>query len=35
MTAIKKRGLLWYFFRVPVHFYRWGLGWLSDVAFCC
>jgi deazaflavin-dependent oxidoreductase (nitroreductase family) len=25
---IKKKGVLWYFFRAPVHFYRWGLGWL-------
>jgi deazaflavin-dependent oxidoreductase (nitroreductase family) len=28
MTAIKKRGMLWYFFRAPVYLYRWHLGWL-------
>lgn len=26
MVAIKKRGFLWYLFRVPVYFYRWGMG---------
>jgi deazaflavin-dependent oxidoreductase (nitroreductase family) len=28
MTAIKKKGILWYFFRTPVYLYRWRLGWL-------
>ena len=28
MVTIKKKGMLWYLFRAPVHFYRWGLGWL-------
>lgn len=28
MVKIKKKGFLWYVFRVPVYFYRWGLGWL-------
>jgi deazaflavin-dependent oxidoreductase (nitroreductase family) len=28
MVEIKKKGMLWYLFRAPVHFYRWGLGWL-------
>ncbi len=26
MVAIKKKGALWYLFRVPVILYRWGLG---------
>lgn len=26
MVAIKKKGILWYLFRVPVHLYRWRLG---------
>jgi deazaflavin-dependent oxidoreductase (nitroreductase family) len=28
MIAIKRRGTLWYLFRVPVYLYRWRLGWL-------
>ena len=28
MTVIKKKGILWYFFRAPVYLYRWRLGWL-------
>ena len=28
MTAIKKKGMLRYFFRAPVYLYRWRLGWL-------
>ncbi len=28
MIAVKKRGVLWYFFRAPVYLYRWHLGWL-------
>jgi deazaflavin-dependent oxidoreductase (nitroreductase family) len=28
MPEIKKRGMLWYLFRVPVYLYRWRLGWL-------
>ena len=28
MIAIKRKGILWYFFRVPVYLYRWRLGWL-------
>jgi deazaflavin-dependent oxidoreductase (nitroreductase family) len=28
MIAIKKKGMLWYFFRAPVYLYRWRLGWL-------
>lgn len=28
MVTIKKKGALWYLFRAPVCFYRWGLGWL-------
>ena len=28
MVTIKKKGILWYLFRAPVHLYRWGLGWL-------
>ncbi len=28
MVAIKRKGILWYFFRVPVYLYRWRLGWL-------
>ncbi len=28
MVAIKKKGLLWYLFRVPVRLYYWRLGWL-------
>ncbi len=28
MVAIKRRGMLWYFFRAPVYLYRWRLGWL-------
>ena len=26
MVAIRKKGMLWYFFRAPVPLYRWGLG---------
>ncbi len=26
MVKIKKKGLLWFLFRAPVHLYRWGLG---------
>jgi deazaflavin-dependent oxidoreductase (nitroreductase family) len=28
MPAIKKKGVLWYLFRVPVSLYRWHFGWL-------
>jgi len=28
MVTIKRNGALWYLFRTPVYFYRWGLGWL-------
>lgn len=28
MTAIKKKGVLWYVFRAPVNIYRWRLGWI-------
>lgn len=28
MVAVKKKGTLWYLFRVPVYAYRWHLGWL-------
>ena len=28
MITIKRKSLLWYVFRVPVHLYRWHLGWL-------
>ncbi len=28
MAAIKKKGMLWYFFRAPVYVYRWHLGWV-------
>lgn len=28
MVAVKKKGILWYLFRIPVYVYRWGLGWL-------
>ena len=28
MVVIKKKGLLWYLFRIPVYLYRWRLGWL-------
>jgi deazaflavin-dependent oxidoreductase (nitroreductase family) len=28
MVTIKKKGLMWYLFRVPVYLYRWRLGWL-------
>jgi len=28
MAAIKRKGMLWYFFRAPVYLYRWRLGWL-------
>ena len=27
MTAIMKRGVLWYFFRAPVYLYSWRIGW--------
>ncbi len=26
MVAIKKKGVLWYLFRVPLYLYRWRLG---------
>ena len=28
MAEIKRKGFLWYLFRVPVYLYRWHLGWL-------
>ena len=28
MVAIKRQGVMWYLFRVPVYLYRWRLGWL-------
>ena len=28
MTVIRKKGILWYFFRAPVYLYRWRSGWL-------
>ena len=28
MVLIKKKNMLWYFFRAPVYLYRWRLGWL-------
>jgi deazaflavin-dependent oxidoreductase (nitroreductase family) len=28
MAEIKKKGILWYLFRVPVSLYHWHLGWL-------
>ncbi|MGH9498641.1 MAG: nitroreductase family deazaflavin-dependent oxidoreductase [Terriglobales bacterium] len=28
MISIKRKGVLWYFFRAPVYLYRWKLGWL-------
>jgi deazaflavin-dependent oxidoreductase (nitroreductase family) len=28
VTTIKRKGVLWYLFRVPVYLYRWRLGWL-------
>jgi deazaflavin-dependent oxidoreductase (nitroreductase family) len=28
MPNIRKKGPLWYLFRAPAYFYRWGLGWL-------
>jgi deazaflavin-dependent oxidoreductase (nitroreductase family) len=30
MVVVKKNGMLWYFFRVPVYLFRWRLGWLFD-----
>ena len=28
MVEIRKKGILWYLFRDPVHLYRWHLAWL-------
>ena len=28
MIAIRRKGMLWYLFRVPLYLYRWHLGWL-------
>ena len=28
MVGIKRKGMLWSFFRAPVYLYRWRLGWL-------
>ena len=28
MPTVKRRGLLWYFFRAPVYLYRWHMSWL-------
>ncbi len=28
MVAIKRQGVMWYLFRIPVYLYRWRSGWL-------
>ena len=28
MSTIRKKGVLWYLFRVPLYLYRWHFGWL-------
>jgi deazaflavin-dependent oxidoreductase (nitroreductase family) len=28
VATIRRKGVLWYFFRAPVYLYRWHLGWL-------
>jgi deazaflavin-dependent oxidoreductase (nitroreductase family) len=33
MAAIKRKGILWYFFRAPVYLYRWRLGRLFGNRF--
>jgi len=28
MQTVKRKSIMWYFFRAPVYLYRWRLGWL-------
>ena len=28
MRTVKRKSIMWYFFRAPLYLYRWRLGWL-------